>query len=108
MIPSKRKNGITFFPVPKFSAKDSAFGVDEGKFFNRHNLPYIPAEFEDMAQSLFFNGGKLPKLSRHVDAAKASTAIRAWLGSWSPSHESKIATVGYALWLWTNDEALSK
>lgn len=29
-------------------------------------------------------------------------AVGAWLGSFAPSHEEKINTVGYALWLWTS------
>jgi hypothetical protein len=60
-----------------------------------------------MAQGLFFSGGKLPDFSPKVDRKKAFAALSAWLGSFAPAHEEKIATAAYALWLWTDDAALS-
>ena len=108
MKPQKKINGITFFPVPEFSNLSAAFGADEDKFFNRTDLPEIPSKYEDIADGLFFLGGDIPELHNSVDRKKALNAIRAWLSSFAPSHESKIATVGYALWLWTDKNALSE
>jgi hypothetical protein len=108
MKPEKVKDGLTFFPIPEFGAASAAFGASEDKFFNRYNLPDVPHEFQDMAQNLFFKGGELPKFHESVDQEKAHTAIGAWLSSWAPAHESKIATVGYAFWLWTHKDALSE
>ena len=93
-------NGITFVPVPEFSDVEAAFGADEKAFFNRRDLPKVPRKYEDMANSLFYSGGKVPEFINGVDRKKASKAIRAWLCSYAPAHESKAATVGYALWAW--------
>ena len=107
MSPQKEIKGITFFPVPEFSDVAAAFGADEAQFFSRHELPDVPRKYEDMAQALFSKGGALPELHPSVDRKKALTALRAWLGSFAPAHEAKIATAGYALWLWTDPDALS-
>jgi len=108
VTPQATIQGLTFFPVPEFDGPTAAFGARESAFFDRRNLPKVPREFEDMAQGLFFNGGKLPELSPKVDKKKALTALSAWLGSFAPTHEAKIATAAYALWLWTNDAALNQ
>ena len=108
MKPQKEINGITFFPVPEFGDLSAAFGADEEKFFNRTDLPEMPSKYEDMADKLFFEGGDIPELHNSVDREKALNAIRAWLSSATPAHEYKIATVGYALWLWTDKDALSE
>jgi len=107
MKPEKTKKGLTFFPVPEFSGVDAAFGADESRYFDRHDLPEVPGKYEAMANDLMFNGGSLEGISEKVDGAAATTAVRAWLSSWAPAHEAKVATVGYALWLWSDDEALS-
>lgn len=96
-------NGLTFFPVPEFDRITAAFGAEEKAYFTKP-LPDIPRQFDDMAASLFYNGGELPEFSPQVDREKATNAVRAWLRSWAPQHECKIATVGYALWLWTTME----
>lgn len=95
------KNGITFWPIPKFDGDSIAL------YFDRRKLPFVPRKFIDMADELFFSGGKLPAFAPCVDQKKAHRAIRVLLTSWGPSHESKRATVGYALWLWTTPESLS-
>ncbi len=107
MTPQKEINGLTFFPVPDVSDVDMALGARASRFFNRRNLPDVPRQFKDMAENLFFNGGNLPDLSPKVDRVKATRVIRAWLGSFAPAHEAKIATVGYALWLWTDQASLN-
>jgi hypothetical protein len=107
MKPKKKINGITFFPVPEFDDADAAFGADERQFFSRHDLPNVPCKYEDMAQDLFFNGGAIPELHQSVDRVKELIALHAWLRSFAPAHEAKIATAGYALWLWTDPAALS-
>lgn len=106
MKPQKEINGIVFFPVPEFSDVSAVFGASESAFFDRRKLPEVPERFEKMANDLFFSGEKPPEFSSKVDRKKAATAIRAWLGSFAPAHEAKVATVAYALWLWTNDKAL--
>ena len=107
MKPKKTKNGITFFPVPEFSKAESVFGAKESAYFNRRDLPDVPTEFEEMASNLMFSGGRLEGLSDKVDIQKATAAVSAWLKSFAPAHEAKIATVAYALWLWSDDSALS-
>ena len=102
MKPQKQINGITFFPVPEFT------NGNEEKFFERRDLPEIPRNYEDMAQTFFFDGGQLPELHPSVDRTKATKAIEKWLGSFLPAHEAKIATVGYALWLWTDPDVLNE
>lgn len=107
MKPQKEIKGVTFFPVPEFSKASGVFGAYESQFFNRHDLPDVPRKYINMANDLFFKGGSLPELHPSVDREKALTALDAWLGSFAPAHQAKIATVGYALWLWTDTEALS-
>jgi hypothetical protein len=81
-----------------------AFGANASAYFDRRDLPEIPRSFEKKASDLFFKGGGI-EVSDDIDALKATRAIRAWLSSFAPSHESKEATVAYALWCWS-DEAL--
>ena len=107
MTPQKTIEGLTFFPVPEFDRLTCAFGAEESAFFSRDNLPKVPREFEYMAQGLFFNGGEVPEFSPKIDRKKAFAALSAWLCSFAPSHEAKIATAAYALWLWSNDESLN-
>lgn len=105
--PEKTQKGLTFFPVPEFTDADIAFGADETQYFNRRDMPDVPRKFKDMAMDLFYKRGELPDMSPEVDKHKAMRAVRAWLTSWNPSHESKMGTVGYALWLWSDDKALN-
>lgn len=93
-------NGLTFIPVPKFSAAEVAFGADSKAFFNRRNLPDVPKKYTDMATEFFFRGGKTPEFVPGVNKADAVNALRAWMCSFAPAHESKEATLGYALWAW--------
>jgi hypothetical protein len=98
--PSAKCNGVVFVPVPAFTDADAVFGANRRSFFNRHDIPYVPSKYTEMASSLFFSGGKVPAFSDDIDRAAAMRALRAWLSSFSPAHEAKIATVGYALWAW--------
>ena len=107
MSPQKETKGITFFPVPEFNDVAAEFGADEAQFFSRHDLPDVPRKYKTLAQELFFKGGALPELHPSVDRKKALTALRAWLGSFAQAHEAKIAIACYALWLWTDPDALS-
>ena len=106
MKPQKSIKGLTFYPVPEFDGASVAFGAEDKHYFKRHDLPDVPSEFEDMVQQLFFQGGVMPKLHDSVDVEKAAKAVNAWLCSFAPPHESKIATVAYAFWLWTHESAL--
>ena len=105
-LPEKTKNGITFYPVPEFDDLTIAFGANGSAFFNRHNLPDVPQKYEDKARELMFRGGSLVGLSEKINKVKAANAITAWLRSFEPAHEAKMTTVAYALWLWSNDDAL--
>lgn len=107
VLPTSECKGLVFWPIPEFSDPEMAFGAELDRYFNRRDLPDVPRQFKDMANSLFFSGGKLPDLAPQVDRTKAMRAVRAWLSSWAPAHESKEATVGYALWLWSTPEALA-
>ena len=106
--PSAECKGLVFWPIPEFSDSEVAFGAAASRYFNRHDLPDVPREFEDKANDLFFKGGKVQGLAPQVDSGKAYRALRAWLASFAPSHESKETTVGYALWLWSTPAALSE
>lgn len=105
-IPSAVKDGLTFFPVPTFDDVSIAFGADERAFFGRRDLPDVPSQHKDAAMSLFYKGGPLPKFDPRVDTKLAMRAVKAWLVSWAPAHESKEATVGYAFWVWSTPEAI--
>ena len=100
-LPSPTLDGLTFFPVPEFDDLAAAFGAEADAYFDRYKRPKVPQELVDMANKLFFRGGALPEMSPRVDRAKATKAVRAWLCSFNPSHESKETTVAYALWVWT-------
>ena len=92
------KNGITFIPVPQI---DNGFsGAPSNMFFKRDELPNVPAKYTKMANSLFFNGGRMPEFIDGVDRDAAFNALSGWLKSWDVPHESKITTVAYALWVW--------
>ena len=106
LVPQRKIKGLTFFPVPEFDDAQLAFGAPQKSFFNRNDLPVIPGKYEGMVSSLFFKGGDIPELHQSVDMNKARRALHAWLSSWSPAHEAKVATVAYALWLWTHETAL--
>lgn len=98
--------------IPDFTAQDAVFGAKISdyprkeeippEFWNRHNN-----RFCEIAGELFFGGGALSKFGLqfkpNIDRAKAMTALRAWLSSFEPSHEHKIAAVGYALSQWCED-----
>lgn len=97
----------TFFPIPEFSDVSLAFGAPIEAFFpDRYDLPHVPREHAGAAMELFYEGGKLPDFDPRVDRALATRAMKAWLGSWAPSHEQKEATVGYALWVWSTPAAI--
>lgn len=108
MKPEKVCQGLTFFPVPEFDDASVAFGADANAYFDRRDRPDVPREWENYVDNLFFSGGHLPELSPKVDRELATRAIRAWLSSFAPPHESKITTAAYALWLWTSDDVLSE
>lgn len=104
--PKKTIQGLTFFPLPIYTDSVVTFGAPERDYFPKRELPEVPKEFEDMAMGFFYSGGTLPRFHKNVDLNLAKRAIRALLGSFNPSHESKMRTVGYALWLWTHETAL--
>jgi len=102
--PEAIKDGIQFWPIPKTSAAEAAFGLDENAYFNRRSLPEVPREYVNAVSNLFFNGGQLPQLAPGVDAREAAHRLRALLSSFAPPHESKEATAAYALWVWSTPE----
>lgn len=101
LTPKAEIDGIQFLPIPK--VPDVVMTFDGGvKYFDRKNLPYVPKKYTEMAEDLFFNGGKvpLPVSMSPTDVHDAYRWINAALRSFDPSQESKMATVGYALWVW--------
>jgi len=105
-IPSATNRGLTFYPIPTFGDPEIAFGARSEAFFDRRDLPEVPKEYCDRAMALFYGGGQLPEFDARVDRKLAIRAVKAWLGSWSPAHESKEATVGYAFWVWSTPAAI--
>jgi len=101
MKPEVTKHGITFLPIPEFSDEGIAFGLNPDNYFDKKNLPKVPPVFENLAHKLFFEGGRLPEFPDAIDKVKSMKVVRAWLGSYTPAHEEKMATVGYALWVWS-------
>lgn len=99
--PAVTCQGLTFLPIPDFDGPTVIFGADERSFFNRRELPKVPREFEAEVHRLFFRGGEYPAFGADVDPKKAKAALRAWLSSFAPAHEAKVATVAYALWVWS-------
>ena len=106
IAPARKCKGLTFSPIPKFCDAEVAFGAPDRYFFRRDDLPEVPREFEKMADAIFFRGERPAPFTPEVDAREAYRALRAWLSSWEPPHEAKVATVAYALWLWTTPGAL--
>ena len=105
-IPSAQLNGLTFWPIPEFDGASTVFGASKKDYFNRRQLPDVPREFKNAVESLFFKGGQLEGLAPEINKAKACKAMQAWLSSFDPAHEEKIATAAYALWVWSTPEAL--
>jgi hypothetical protein len=99
--PDVKCKGLTFLPVPEFDGITAVFGAPEKSFFNRRDLPQVPLEFANEVSRLFYRGGVYPAFGRDVDAKKAKIALSAWLSSFEPAHEAKVATVAYALWVWS-------
>lgn len=71
------------------------------------HMSEIPDEFKeprnkwcDFAMSLFFNGGKLPKVKPGVDANNAKRHLSAVLSSFEPQHEHKEAGAGWLMSMW--------
>lgn len=101
MKPQLSIQGLTFFPIPEVSGVEAAFGATEKSYFDRHNLPEVPEKYENMAHKLFYSGGNLPDgVQSDVDRNKAIDFLTSRLVSFAPAHESKMATVAYALWVW--------
>lgn len=102
---------MTDFPVPTFTGLDAAFGAGAGTYLTREQMGdefYCDRNrFTKAASTLFFSGGKLAdfglRFKPGIDRAAAMTAIKAWLCSFEPKHETKIGTVGYALSQWCED-----
>lgn len=100
--PKEKIDGLTFIPVPDFTNKNGSLtSAPENAYFDRFNRPDVPEQFERMASDFFFDGGDIPQFQPDVDRKLAVSALNAWLSSWAPPHESKISTVGYALWVWS-------
>ncbi len=92
--------GLTFWPIPKFSDIHMAFGAEINSYFDRYRLPEVPKKYRDQASKIFFEGGKI-EVGDDVNKDDANRAIRAVLCSFAPAHEAKEATVAYALWCWS-------
>ena len=104
-MPSTTMQGLTFLPVPEFDGVTAVFGAPESAYFNRRELPEVPRKYEDEVHRMFFRGGEWPAFGADVDAKKAKIAINALLSSFAPAHEAKVATVAYALWVWSPEAA---
>jgi len=94
--------------IPEITDADVAFGrIDFAPKMND-----LPEEFQDyhrnkfckIASKLFFNGGNLADhgLSPRdgVDLSGAMRALNAFMGSFEPKHEHKIAAAGYLIDQW--------
>lgn len=106
--PAVQCKHLTFLPVPEFDGPTIVFGAGEQSFFNRRDLPEVPRRYEEEVSRMFFSGGSWPEFGADVDAPKAKQALRAWLGSFAPAHEAKVATVAYALWVWSPEAAADR
>jgi hypothetical protein len=101
----------TMLPIPELSDLEVAFPA-------KAPIPpwdELPKEFRDnwddnawcdIAAKFFYKGGSLDEFKltpkEGVDVKKAIRAIKAALGSFEPSHEHKMAAVGYMLSQWFN------
>lgn len=95
-------------PLPEVTDLDMAFGRTD--FVPKMNE--LPAEFQnydnnkfcDIAAKLFFNGGKLADFGlsprEGVSVGKATRALGAFMGSFEPKHEHKMAAAGYLIDQW--------
>ena len=94
-------------PLPDLTGPDVAFGcisfapkmADLPEDFQRERHPHC-----DVAQTLFFEGGKLADHGltprEGVDMGKAMNALGALLRSFEPKHEHKIAAAGFLIDQW--------
>lgn len=104
------------FPVPEFDDLTVAFGAEESAYPTREQLgdfygfPHTP--YHDAASALFYKGGKLAdhglKWKADIDGAKAMRAVRAFLSSFEPKHETKIGTVALAFAKWCDLDQSAK
>ncbi len=100
------------YPLPRPSVADQVFPTANGHvsfggpYLNYYEgqCKHVPREWERRADMLFFKGGSLEsvglKPKPEYTAAEIMAALRWLLGSWSPKHEEKAATVGFALSKW--------
>jgi len=102
LTPTFKKDGLVFWPIPDINDATVAFGLPESAYFKRTNLPRVPEKYTRQAMNLFYSGGKID-LPSDVPSDKATRYLRALLSSFRPSHESKEATAGYALWCWSKE-----
>jgi hypothetical protein len=94
-------------PVPKFTTLDAAFGARGEHYCSRKEGSELERKFRKEAQvadKLFFNGGKLEDygfaIKEGINKAAVYTALSALLKSFEPSHEAKIGTVARYLNSW--------
>lgn len=79
---------------------DVAFGAAGERFLSRRkdDLKTVPKKYQDIAQSLFFSGGRIAdfglSVKPDVDGVKFHRCLKAMLCSFEPSHEEKSASAG--------------
>ena len=97
-IPELNDVAVAFGDISALPAWDD-IPEDFRRNWHRESHPWcrIPSK-------LFFKGGKLSDFGLTpkdgVDGGMANRAIRSCLGSWTPSHEHKIAGVAFMLSEW--------
>lgn len=106
--PEAVKDGLTFWPIRPVSNLEAEFGAELSDYFKRGKLPEVPRQYEDAVQRLFALGGDFPPLAKGVDKHLAAAKLRSLLLSFAPSHEAKIATAAYALWVWSTPEIVGR
>lgn len=100
----KTFGGIEFFPVPVFGDRSWLFGVSESFFLTRYNLPNIPEKFEKIGYGVLNERKPLPQLNEKVDRNKAIRAVETWSKSRTVPRDLVLATISYAIWLWTSKD----
>jgi hypothetical protein len=90
---------MTKIEFPDVSDVDVSFGGYPKDFFNKALQKESPEKYQNMAQSLFFSGGKLNLNDDLPDeyVTKGIRILKAIIGSFTPKHEHKIHVCGVIL-----------
>lgn len=90
---------MTKIDFPEVTDSDMAFGGYPEEWFQKMLKQESPSKHQNLAQILFFEGGKVP-IDKSLDTEYTNKGLRmlnAVLRSWGSKHEHKIHVAGIIL-----------